>query len=84
VIVCHCQQITDRDILAAIAWMRSADPQAIVTPGRLYHALGKTPDCGGCMSHFVAVMRDGLDRETPEVPRLTPRAPEEERRHERR
>jgi len=56
-IVCHCQNITDRDINAAIDWMRAADEQAIVTPGKIYHALGKTADCGGCMPLFLATMR---------------------------
>ena len=29
----------------------------IVTPGKIYHALGKRADCGGCMKLFVAEMR---------------------------
>lgn len=56
-IVCHCTQITDHDIHAAIDWMRNADPQTIITPGKVYHALGKTADCGGCMSLFLDTMR---------------------------
>lgn len=56
-IVCHCQGISDRDIHAAIDWMRAADPASIITPGRIYHALGKRADCGGCIGHFVEVMR---------------------------
>ncbi|MBV2358940.1 (2Fe-2S)-binding protein [Thalassococcus sp. CAU 1522] len=55
-IVCHCTQITDRDIKAAIGWMRAADPDTIITPGKVYRALGKRPDCGGCMPHFLATM----------------------------
>ncbi|MCT4557218.1 MAG: (2Fe-2S)-binding protein [Pelagimonas sp.] len=56
-IICSCQSITDRDIHAAIDWMRASDPETIVTPGKIYHALGKKPDCGGCMKLFVAKMR---------------------------
>ena len=56
-IVCHCTQISDHEIKAAIDWMRSADPQTIITPGKIYHALGKSADCGGCMKLFVATMR---------------------------
>ncbi|WP_149776401.1 (2Fe-2S)-binding protein [Ruegeria intermedia] len=56
-IVCHCTNITDHDIRAAIDWMRAADPQAIVTPGKIYHALGKSADCGGCMPLFLDTMR---------------------------
>lgn len=56
-IVCHCTRITDHEIRAAIDWMRSADPQTIITPGKIYHALGKRADCGGCMPLFLDTMR---------------------------
>jgi|TARA_B000000460_G_scaffold91957_1_gene64353 bacterioferritin-associated ferredoxin len=56
-IVCHCTQITDHQIRAAIDWMRAADPQTIITPGKVYHALGQRPDCGGCMKLFLDTMR---------------------------
>ncbi|MFV0294460.1 MAG: bacterioferritin-associated ferredoxin [Paracoccus sp. (in: a-proteobacteria)] len=56
-IICHCSQITDHDIRAAVGWMRAADPDTIVTPGKIYRALGKRADCGGCMKLFVAEMR---------------------------
>ncbi len=56
-IVCHCTNISDHDIRAAIDWMRTADPQTIITPGKIYHALGKSADCGGCMPLFLDTMR---------------------------
>lgn len=56
-IVCHCNTITDHEIRAAVAWMRAADPDTIVTPGKIYHALGKRADCGGCMPLFLDTMR---------------------------
>ncbi|AWD23194.1 (2Fe-2S)-binding protein [Pseudogemmobacter blasticus] len=56
-IVCHCQNISDRDIRAAVDWMRAADPQTIITPGKIYHALGRRADCGGCMPLFLDTMR---------------------------
>ncbi|SIS66974.1 (2Fe-2S)-binding protein [Paracoccus saliphilus] len=56
-IVCHCTQISDHDIRAAIDWMRAADPQTIITPGKVYHALGKRADCGSCMPLFLDTMR---------------------------
>ena len=56
-IVCHCQSISDHDIRAAVGWMRAADPDTIVTPGKIYHALGKRADCGGCMPLFLDTMR---------------------------
>ncbi|MDP0928722.1 (2Fe-2S)-binding protein [Paracoccus onubensis] len=56
-IVCHCTQISDHDIHAAIDWMRASDPQTIITPGKIYHALGKRADCGSCMPLFLDTMR---------------------------
>lgn len=56
-IVCHCAMISDHDIRAAIDWMRAADAQTIITPGKIYHALGKRADCGGCMPLFLDTMR---------------------------
>ena len=56
-LVCHCQTISDHDIRAAVDWMRAADPDTIITPGKIYHALGKRADCGGCMPLFLDTMR---------------------------
>ena len=56
-IVCHCMSISDHEIRAAVDWMRAADPSTIITPGKVYHALGKKADCGGCMPLFLDTMR---------------------------
>ncbi|WP_226550287.1 (2Fe-2S)-binding protein [Celeribacter naphthalenivorans] len=64
-IVCSCNAITDRDIHAAIDWMRASDPETIITPGKVYRALGKTPDCGGCMSLFLSSMRQNDNLKVP-------------------
>ncbi|WP_347267542.1 (2Fe-2S)-binding protein [Paracoccus sp. (in: a-proteobacteria)] len=56
-IVCHCTQISDHEIRTAIDWMRAADPETIITPGKVYRTLGKRADCGGCMSLFLDTMR---------------------------
>ncbi|GAA0312251.1 (2Fe-2S)-binding protein [Rhodovulum strictum] len=64
-IVCHCRAITDRDIHAAIDWMRASDPQTLITPGKIFHALGKTTDCGGCLSLFLDTMRLNDNLEVP-------------------
>lgn len=71
-IVCHCTQISDHDIHAAIDWMRAADPQTIITPGKIYHALGKRADCGGCMPLFLDTMR-ACDKLGVAPPILRPR-----------
>jgi bacterioferritin-associated ferredoxin len=72
-IVCHCMAITDHDIRVAVGWMRAADPDTVITPGKIYHALGKRADCGGCMPLVLDTMRqcDGFSvPSTGDVPRL--------------
>lgn len=55
-IICHCTGISDADIHSAIDWMRAADPDTIITPGKLYRALGRKADCGGCLPLFMETM----------------------------
>lgn len=55
-IVCHCTGITDKDIHSTIEWMRAADPETLITPGKVYRALGKKADCGGCLPLFMGTM----------------------------
>ncbi len=64
-IICHCTHITDHDIHAAINWMRASDSQTIITPGKVYRALGKSADCGGCMSLFLDTMRGNAKVSVP-------------------
>ena len=64
-IVCHCNAITDRDIHAAVDWMRAADPETIITPGKIYRALGKKADCGDCLSMFIDTMAANSNLEVP-------------------
>lgn len=64
-IVCHCQHITHRDIHAAIDWMRASDRFALITPGKIYRALGKRADCGGCMPLFLATMQENANLGVP-------------------
>ncbi len=64
-IVCHCHSITDRDVHAAIDGMRAADPHTIITPGKVYRALGKAADCGSCMPLFLSTMRQNVNLEVP-------------------
>lgn len=55
-IICSCAVISDQDIRNAIDWMRVSDPKSVITPGKLYRALGKRPNCGGCLSLIVETM----------------------------
>jgi bacterioferritin-associated ferredoxin len=81
-IVCHCMGISDRDIHAAIDWMRASDPDTLVTPGKIYHALGKSADCGGCMPLFLSTMRSNSNLEVPPVLRTLNTYPDKETCHE--
>ncbi len=69
--ICHCQSITDHEIRAAVDWMRAADADTVITPGRIYRALGKRADCGGCLPLFLDTMRANQNFRVPgrdEVP----------------
>ena len=84
-IVCQCQHISDHDIHAAINWMRAADDKTIITPGKVYRALGKAADCGGCMPLFLSTMRNNDNTEVPmQLRNLKPAATQEEESNERR
>jgi len=74
--------ITDHDIHRAVDWMRAADPQALITPGKVYRALGKKADCGGCLPHFVDTLRGCDNFEVPMQLRGLRRAMTQEKRHE--
>ncbi|MDO5658940.1 MAG: (2Fe-2S)-binding protein [Paracoccus sp. (in: a-proteobacteria)] len=67
-IICHCTNISDHQIRAAVEWMRAADPDTIITPRKVYRALGKAADCGGCMSLFLEKMRDCEGFAVPSAP----------------
>ena len=65
-IICSCARITDKEVKAAVLWMRASDPQTVVTPGKLYRALGRRPECGGCMRLLVDAMRAELSGDLPD------------------
>lgn len=71
-IVCHCTGVTDQEIRAAVGWMRASDADTIITPGKIYRALGKRADCGGCMRLFVTTMRSSEGFAVDADPRPVP------------
>lgn len=81
-IVCHCQSITDHEIRAAVDWMRAADAETIITPGKIYRALGKRADCGGCLPLFLDTMAACDTLEVPMNLRGLSRARTQEGRNE--
>lgn len=74
-IVCHCMGISDREIRAAVDWMRAADPSTLITPGKIYRALGKRADCGGCLPVFLDTMRSCDSLGVAGAPALRPAIP---------
>ncbi len=66
-IVCHCATITSHEISAAVDWMRAADPDTLITPGKIYRALDKRADCGGCLSLFLAQMESCASLPVPDL-----------------
>ena len=66
--ICHCTGISDADIHAAVDWMRAADAGTLITPGKVYRALGKRPDCGGCLPLFLATMEANDNLGVPSRP----------------
>lgn len=81
-IVCHCMSITDHDIRRAVDWMRAADPHVLITPGKVYRALGKKADCGGCLPQFVDTLRTCDSFEVPMQLRGLRRAMTQEKQDE--
>jgi bacterioferritin-associated ferredoxin len=64
-IICSCSGVTDRDIRQTIAWMRTSEPYALITPGKIYRALSKPAECGGCIRLFVERMRSDARMAVP-------------------
>lgn len=81
-IICQCQSISDHDINSAIDWMRASDPRTLITPGKIYRALGKRADCGDCMSLFLTTMRANPNLKVPAELQQLRRQPAREMRHE--
>ena len=64
--------------------MRASDPYALITPGKIYRALGKSAECGGCIRLFVEHMRSDAQLAVPaELPAAVPPPLRDLRRHSR-
>jgi bacterioferritin-associated ferredoxin len=55
-IVCSCNIITRRDIEAVIETILADDPYAVLTPGLIYHRLGRRGRCCGCFPHVSRIL----------------------------
>ncbi|WP_372891076.1 bacterioferritin-associated ferredoxin [Rhodosalinus sp.] len=74
-IVCHCMNISRDDIRRAVDWMRASDPDTLITPGKVYRALGKKADCGGCLPLFIDSMEACDSLQVPAELRRLRKAP---------
>src|SRR5690625_603493 len=61
-IICSCSVISSGDIERAVSWMRASDPHTVITPGKVYRALGKRPVCGGCATLFASTVHSSQSR----------------------
>jgi bacterioferritin-associated ferredoxin len=55
-IVCSCNIIVRREIEAVIEEILAEDPYAVLTPGLLYHRLGRRGRCCGCFPHVSRIL----------------------------
>lgn len=55
-ILCSCAVLRDGELKRAIAALFARDPYAVITPGRVYHALGRRLVCHGCMAVVTAAI----------------------------
>lgn len=55
-IVCSCNIIVRREIEAVIEAILAEDPYAVLTPGLLYHRLGRRGKCCGCFPHVSRIL----------------------------
>lgn len=55
-IVCSCNIITRRDIETVIETILADDPYAVLTPGLIYHRLGRRGRCCGCFPHVSRIL----------------------------
>lgn len=66
-IVCSCNVITSKAIMAAVDKIRSTNPDMLITPGLIYKMLNVKPNCGVCLCHICELVHNA---DAPSPPRL--------------
>ena len=61
-IVCHCNVISRAEIEVVVDQLLAGDPYAVITPGRVYHRLGKRGRCCNCFPLVVQILVERIDR----------------------
>jgi bacterioferritin-associated ferredoxin len=57
-ILCSCNVLTEKRVVAAARELARAEPGRAVTPGRIFRALGGRPQCGTCFSLIRQAIAD--------------------------
>jgi bacterioferritin-associated ferredoxin len=52
-LVCHCNVITDREIVRIIRDLLADDPWQIIVPAKVYRELDKRCKCSGCVPNVI-------------------------------
>jgi bacterioferritin-associated ferredoxin len=52
-LVCHCNVITDREIVGIIRDFLAEDPWQIIVPAKVYRELEKRCKCSGCVPNVI-------------------------------
>lgn len=55
-IVCSCNYITEKDIVAVVEEMLEDDPWQLIVPGKVYRTLEKRGKCCGCFPNVVDII----------------------------
>ncbi len=66
-IICSCNVITTKAIMAAVDEIRAADPDMLITPGLIYKVMNVKPNCGVCLCHICELVHNA---DAPSPPRL--------------
>ena len=55
-IVCSCNVLSEHELRRAVAGLRAHDPCAVITPGRVLHAVGRRIRCRGCLRTLFQII----------------------------
>ena len=55
-LVCHCNIISERDIVSAIQELLTEDEWRLITPLQVYHVMSKRGRCCGCFPKVVDII----------------------------
>ncbi|MEM8743781.1 MAG: hypothetical protein AAGF14_04000 [Pseudomonadota bacterium] len=76
-IVCSCNVICHKEIENVVERMFRADPNVVLTPGKVYKAVGYRPKCATCLLHIGKLMhahRESLESAVEQNPPKEPRS----------